>query len=173
MASHTTCSAFVNASTKKEDSGSVDSDWNESVSGENDKDKSGRDGNGNKRKIECTTAAMELRPIRLIKSDASYDIIPLALSETMGSLLKRAQDDKNHAVFRRFTKVEHAAFQAGTKLLYVQLVKKGYVFEKSKFTPFSVEDVYKMTDDDPLCLGLYMKDKDETPVSFDDMAFFE
>ena len=170
MTSHTNCSGIINDSTAKGDSGSVDSDWNESVSGENDKDKSGRR-DGNKRKIESTAAAVELRPIRLQKSDASYDIMPLALSETMGSLLKRAQDDTNHAVFRRFTKEETTAFQAGKKLLFVHYVKKGYVFEKSKFASFSVKDVYNMTDDDPLCLGLYIKDK-EAPVTDDYMAFF-
>jgi hypothetical protein len=97
----------------------------------------------------------------------------MVITETMESLMKRAQDDKNHALFRSFSSVDTADFQAEKKLLYVKFVKKGYLFEKSKFTPFSVKDVYKMTDDDPLCLGLYMKDKDETPVSFDDMAFFE
>jgi hypothetical protein len=134
---------------------------------------------------EGTTApaAMELRPFRfskrltLRKGNALFDItlfdiMPLSLSETMENLLKRAEADKNHYVFRIFTKEETTALKTEKKLLYVRFVKKGYLFEKSKFTPLSVKDVYKMTDDDPICLRLYMKNK-EAPVSDNgDVAFF-
>jgi hypothetical protein len=136
-------------------------------------------------RLQSTTAPaeMELRPFRfskrlaLAKGNAFFDItlfdiMPLSLSETMESLLKRAEADKNHYVFHTFTKEETAALKTEQKLLYVRFVKKGYLFEKSKFTPLSVKDVYKMTDDDPICLRLYTKNK-EAPVSDEnDVAFF-
>jgi hypothetical protein len=67
--------------------------------------------------------------------------------------LKRAQEDNpNHGVFRRFTKEEITAYEAGKKLIYFRLVKNTYEFEKRTFAQFYVNDVYNMTDDDPLCL---------------------
>jgi hypothetical protein len=96
----------------------------------------------------------------------------MVITETMESLMKRAQDDKNHALFRSFSSVDTADFQAEKKLLYVKFVKKGYLFEKSKFTPFSVKDVYKMTDDDPLCLSLAIMNRKGPVCDDDDVAFF-
>ena len=55
--------------------------------------------------------------------------------------------------------------------MYFKVVQQGYKFEKRIFTPFSVNEVYKLTDDDPLRLELYMEDKEAT-VSTDNVAFF-
>jgi hypothetical protein len=104
-------------------------------------------------------AATKLRRFRLQQGNALLYITPLSLTETMESLLKRAQENRSHDVFRRFTKEEITAYKAGKKLLYVRLLKNSYEFEKRIFTPFSVNDVYEMTDDDPPCLEFYMKDK--------------
>jgi hypothetical protein len=129
-------------------------------------------------RLQDTTAAMELRPILLQNGNSSkgcawFDIMPLTLSETMGSLLKRAQDDKNHGVFRYFTKEEIIDYNAEKKRLYIKFAKKGCLFEIIMFTPFSVKDVYKMTDDNPLCLRLYiMNKKAPDTVGDDDAAFF-
>jgi hypothetical protein len=106
----------------------------------------------------ATPRTMQMRWFRLQKGRALHYIMPFSFDETMESLMKRAQDRHYHGVFR-FTKEVSTAYKTGKKRLYVKLVKNACELEKSDFAKLSANDVYKMTDDNPVRLELCMKDK--------------
>jgi hypothetical protein len=123
--------------------------------------------------IEGMSAALwkSRRSFRLQLGDVSFDISPWSRSETMGVVLKRAQDDVDCGVFQNFTAQELQAYTDEKIFLCVKLVKKDYEFEKKAFTVLSVNDVYTMTDDDPIRLEFFMEDK-KAPASNDRVDFF-
>jgi hypothetical protein len=64
-----------------------------------------------------TASTMELQPFQLLQGAASFDIVPSSLTETMQSLLRRAQDDANNEVCQE----ETTAYKDKKKLLNIKL----------------------------------------------------